>query len=246
MQLERHRLRGLGTSAEALIVRNVGLATYLDSLAVPYEILADTKPQDESAQSQSAIDAVMAEYGVATRQRTIACVATLDHDAGLPAMINAFGELVDNDKADQLLLVGTGPELNRLLRLAEAAGVGDRVQFLGLLPLRRWSSLMAGLLLIVFPRLRPETLGSSVPLYFLHALFGTCKILASRSAWDGQYGWRNDSENCLTTPEEISIKLSQQLALKRSATIRDSDKFGQYLRYDMLATRQADPAIVHI
>lgn len=76
---------------------------------------------------------IRARYGLSGRP-TIVCVSRLVPRKGQDTLIRALPEVIRQVPGAALLLVGTGPDLPRLRRVAAGAGVAENVVFTGPVP----------------------------------------------------------------------------------------------------------------
>jgi phosphatidylinositol alpha-1,6-mannosyltransferase len=108
----------------------------------------------------------------------IFCAARLDlrHKA-LDALIEAFTMLAAEYPDLDLLIGGDGPDRSLLESMASAAGLRDRVKFVGMAPRPQLWSLYQHALLFAMPSRMPEGLG----LVFLEAMACATPVVATRS-----------------------------------------------------------------
>lgn len=78
--------------------------------------------------------AVQSRYRIPSDRRRILTVARLVAHKGIDTAIEVLGRLADRYPDLEYLVVGDGPDRDRLGRLAAAAGVADRVRWLGAVP----------------------------------------------------------------------------------------------------------------
>jgi glycosyltransferase involved in cell wall biosynthesis len=105
---------------------------------------------------------------------SILCVAHLYPRKDVATLIGAMARL---ETAATLRVVGEGPELSRLQALARRLALGDRVEFLGHLPLARLAAEYAGADIFCLPS-RQEGFG----IVFLEAMAAGLPIVAARAA----------------------------------------------------------------
>ncbi|RED16029.1 glycosyltransferase [Parasphingopyxis lamellibrachiae] len=179
------RLKGLAAHADILIARSMALGTRLGALDIDCLVAGDAGDAADAADDEM-MTAALAEYGVRPVSRTVGCFATLDEDAGSVLCLEAFAALAATGEAGQLLIFGKGSRSAHLSSKAEALGLTDQVNFVGMPPPQRWPSLLAALDLAVFPRIAEEALGSEIPMLSVQALARGLPVLASQSAWDAQ------------------------------------------------------------
>jgi phosphatidyl-myo-inositol dimannoside synthase len=76
-------------------------------------------------------DAVRREYGIPEDAVVVVCVARLVRRKGQDRLVRMWPKLLERFPNAYLLLVGDGPDRERLQRLASRRGLGDRVLFTG-------------------------------------------------------------------------------------------------------------------
>lgn len=121
-------------------------------------------------------------FGV--RGRALASVGHLIPEKGHDLVIEALSELPDI----QLLIVGDGPERDRLERLAESVGVSNRVRFLGLVDHRDMPSVYCAVDALVLASMREgmpnvvlESLACGTPVVATR-VGGVAELITSESA----------------------------------------------------------------
>ncbi len=85
----------------------------------------------DNASGQSVRQKMRAELGASDDDVLIAMVGSLSHEKGQGTLVNALSRLIAKGLPVKLILIGQGPEREKLENQAKAAGIGSSVQFLG-------------------------------------------------------------------------------------------------------------------
>lgn len=191
------RLKGLAEGCDAMVTRSRAMADALDELGIAHRIVTDVEDVTRESIDEDAVTAAIVEYGARPGVKTIAFVAALDDDPGLLRGLKAFAAAAVDDEAAQLIVVGSGTGAERFAREARRLSIGDRVHFAGNPPPQRWTALLAGFDLAIFPGLQGEALGSDVPALLRTTVALGCSVLATDSAWASQLYWNADAQSIL-------------------------------------------------
>ncbi len=84
-------------------------------------------------------------------QPYIVCVRRLVISKGIDILIMAFKKFSFKVKRVTLVIVGDGPEKERLVALTKKLGIGSRVKFVGTVSLKKVASLLKGAIMTVVP-----------------------------------------------------------------------------------------------
>ena len=97
-------------------------------------------------------------------------------EKGVPVLLHAASQLAQNGFDFRLRILGDGPERRNLENLSEQLGLGDRVQFLGSVPLKRVSDALGRVDAVVVPSVWEEVAGLSA----IEQMMRGCLVIASR------------------------------------------------------------------
>jgi L-malate glycosyltransferase len=91
-------------------------------------------------------------HGIPNGSLIIGAVGRLRHEKGIDVLINAFARLDTSNQASRyLVIVGDGPDLSKLVELAESLGMSDRVVFVGSAPWEVAMQWLAQMDIVVIP-----------------------------------------------------------------------------------------------
>jgi glycosyltransferase involved in cell wall biosynthesis len=111
-------------------------------------------------------------------RRYIFCTARLDlRQKAIDVLLAAFALIAPDHPNIDLLIAGDGPDRERLVTLAGAAGIAPRVELLGVRPRAELWSLYRGALFFAMPSRLPEGLG----LVFLESMACSRPVIATRN-----------------------------------------------------------------
>jgi len=111
-------------------------------------------PANRLAQHYIGIDVDAIEPGIKRDDRLVLTVGRLVEKKGTSDVIRAIGMLPERYKDVRLIVVGEGPLKRRLIALAQASGVAERVEFLGACVHERVHELMAKASVFCLPSVR--------------------------------------------------------------------------------------------
>jgi glycosyltransferase involved in cell wall biosynthesis len=74
---------------------------------------------------------ILTELGFNTDGHICCAIGRLDEQKNYVMMLNAFKKVIDKDKSFCLLIMGEGPDRNKLVNLMEELGLSENVKFLG-------------------------------------------------------------------------------------------------------------------
>lgn len=137
----RALLRRIGSSVDAVTYLGEYTRTRLRSVLGPSVRLERLAPGVDTSTFSPAADgaSVRAGLGLAGRP-VVVCVSRLVPRKGQDVLISSLAAVQREVRGTALLLVGDGPDMARLQRLAVSCGVADDVLFTGAVP---WSDLPA-------------------------------------------------------------------------------------------------------
>jgi glycosyltransferase involved in cell wall biosynthesis len=134
----------------------------------------------------------------------VACLARLVPQKGHADLIDAMAVVRDAIPAARLLLAGTGPLRTELLTRSERLGLGDQVEFLGLVSRGDLTELFAGTDVVVLP-----SYWEGLPVALIEALSAGKPIVATDVGGNPELVL--DGENGLIVPSGDPAALAQAL-----------------------------------
>ncbi|HKZ96470.1 MAG TPA: glycosyltransferase family 4 protein [Hyphomicrobiaceae bacterium] len=113
-----------------------GLAAHLEGLGVPKEKLHFIG-NGTDVDRLVAVDrsAALAEFGLPPERTYAGFIGNIMAWHGLDVAVEAFAQVAGRLRDMDFIIFGDGPPRADLIRLAQARGVGDRVRFMGFVPL---------------------------------------------------------------------------------------------------------------
>jgi glycosyltransferase involved in cell wall biosynthesis len=152
-------------------------------------------------------------------------IGRLEHQKGIDLLLQAAASLATCEPAPQWLIIGDGPDRDRLVELAHSLGLGSNVRFLGRRgDVPRW---LKGATLLVHP-----SRWEGMPNVVLEAMAAGCPVVATRA--EGIAELIEDGVTGVSVPVEDSRALSEAI----DRVLRQSD-----FRHDLSAAAQAKCAI---
>jgi glycosyltransferase involved in cell wall biosynthesis len=173
---------------------------------------------DENAFLQSrASGAVARERHGLNGHIVVGCISNMSRREGHDVLIQAVGKLVDSGIEAKCLLVGDGPERNRLEQLAKSLGIGERIVFTGEIDHKEIHEYYRAMDLFVVPR-RPDFASDyATPLTSFEAMaLGVPVVVSNRPAFREIVG--NRERGMLFQAESVDSLVS---VLKESIAIPD-------------------------
>jgi len=95
------------------------------------------------------------EGRVDAHSNLVTVIARLERDKGIQTALGAMREVIRTVPGARLRVVGDGSYRRGLEKLAASYGLGDRVEFTGMIPFERIADAYAGAAVVLNPRLRP-------------------------------------------------------------------------------------------
>jgi L-malate glycosyltransferase len=103
-------------------------------------------------QSDFATKPSLKEFGIPFGAQIVGTVARLRHEKGIDILIQAFARLASTDLMPRyLVIVGDGPDRNKLVQLAGKLGIASRVIFIGSTPWEEAMQWMSQMDIVVVP-----------------------------------------------------------------------------------------------
>jgi glycosyltransferase involved in cell wall biosynthesis len=147
-------------------------------------------------------------------------IGSLRRLEGLAMLIEAFKEVRRREPRARLIVVGEGPERERLMAAATAAGLGDVVQFTGLVPhdhILRYYSIMD---VLAYPRIDARINQTVTPLKPLEAMAMGKVCLASNVGGLSEL-IEDNVTGVLFPPDDLQALTAKVLLLGADPALRD-------------------------
>ncbi len=164
---------------------------------------------------------------------------------GLELVIRAFSEVRRREPRARLLIVGDGPERERLAAMTAAAGLGDVVQFTGQVPHDQVLSYYSVMDVLVYPRLDAPINQMVTPLKPLEAMAMGKVCLASNVGGlkelveHGVTGWLFTAD-AVGDATEAMVRLASDQNLRDTLSAQAQATVRREREWSTLAARYAD------
>jgi glycosyltransferase involved in cell wall biosynthesis len=148
---------------------------------------------------------------------TFICVGRLDRGKGTDLALAAFSRLRDRVPRARLLVVGDGPERERLEASARTLGVAERVVFAGVQPRDAVAASLASADVFLFP----TELAEAAPLVLLQAMASGLPVIASnRGGIPEVLSSTSGAPGFLVSPGDVDALASRMLELYDDRDLR--------------------------
>lgn len=219
LQTPFHRLvwpftRYIYHHADAIVVYGEHVKRYLIGEGVPAKrIFVAAHAVDNEAYNRVVSEeekaALRHQLGISPEQKVVLYVGRLVEEKGLPYLIEAFASLQRDDAV--LVIVGTGPEKDRLERLVSGKGITEQVRFTGYVPPERTLLYYAVAQVYVLPSITTSYFKEPWGLVVNEAFNQGVPVIATEAVGAAAGGLVQDGVNGFVVPERDSVALAQAL-----------------------------------
>ncbi len=219
LQTPFHRLawpitRYIYRHADAIVVYGEHVKRYLVGEGVPVErIFVAAHAVDNETYSRPVSDEEKAtlrqQLGISPRQKVVLSLGRLVVEKGLSYLVEAFASLQREDAV--LIIVGTGPERERLERMVSEKGITGCVRFTGYVPPEETVPYYAIAWVYVLPSTTTSYFKEPWGLVVNEAFNQGVPVIATDSVGAAAGGLVQDGVNGFVVPERDSAALAQAL-----------------------------------
>lgn len=219
LQTPFHRLvwpltRYIYYHADAIVVYGEHVKRYLISEGVPADrIFVAAHAVDNEAYNrlvpEEEKDALRHQLGISPEQKVVLYLGRLVEEKGVPYLIEAFASLQREDVV--LVIVGTGPEKERLKHLVSEKGITKQVRFTGYVPPERTLPYYAIAWVFGFPSITTPYFKEPWGLVVNEAFNQAVPVVATEAVGAAAGGLVQDGVNGFVVPERDSTALARAL-----------------------------------
>ena len=219
LQTPFHRLawpltRYIYHHADAIVVYGEHVKRYLINEGVPAErIFIAAHAVDNEAYNQTVPEedklALLRQLGISSDQKVVLYLGRLVEEKGVPYLIEAFASLQREDAV--LVIVGTGPEKERLEYLVSERGITNQVRFAGYVPPEKTLPYYAIAWVFGFPSITTPYFKEPWGLVVNEAFNQGVPVIATEAVGAAAGGLVQDGVNGFVVPERDSTALAQVL-----------------------------------
>lgn len=226
-------LRGGADRGETVVEKTLASATWVVCVSSAVLAAARALRPDVDERSSLLYSGVQptAPSGKSSREQPfILCIGRFVPDKGFDTAVDAFSAVATELPELRLVMAGDGPTRTEVRRRAEAAGLGDRIDFPGWVDSTEVADLLAGAALLVMPSRR-----EGLPLVAIQAaqmgipVVGTTAGGLPEVVIDGKSGLLVAPEDARALAASISVLLRDESARQRmgaAARQRAKEMFG--------------------
>lgn len=200
--------------ADAIVVYGEHVKRYLVNEGVPAErIFIAAHAVDNEAYNRTVPEedklALLRQLGISSDQKVVLYLGRLVEEKGVPYLIEAFASLQREDAV--LVIVGTGPEKERLEYLVSERGITNQVRFAGYVAPEKTLPYYAIAWVFGFPSITTPYFKEPWGLVVNEAFNQGVPVIATEAVGAAAGGLVQDGVNGFVVPERDSTALAQAL-----------------------------------